>query len=42
MKDLDNRDIKIVTSQAQAADVAIEYITITTQPQLDDLIAELE
>ncbi|EDZ90136.1 DNA polymerase I [Francisella tularensis] len=42
LKDLDNSDIKIVTSQAQAADVAIEYITITTQTQLDDLIAELE
>ncbi|ADA77795.1 DNA polymerase I [Francisella tularensis] len=42
LKDLYNSDIKIVTSQAQAADVAIEYITITTQTQLDDLIAELE
>ncbi|AJI45750.1 hypothetical protein FTDG_01158 [Francisella tularensis subsp. novicida GA99-3548] len=42
LKDLDNSDIKIATSQAQAADVAIEYITITTQTQLDDLIAELE
>ncbi|MDE4961734.1 hypothetical protein, partial [Francisella tularensis] len=42
LKDLYNSDIKIVKSQAQAADVAIVYITITTQTQLDDLIAELE
>ncbi|ALB01246.1 DNA polymerase I [Francisella persica ATCC VR-331] len=42
LKDLDNSDTKIVLSQVQAADITTEYIIVTTQHQLDDLIAELD
>ena len=42
LKDLDNSDTKIVLSQVQAADITIEYIIVTTQHQLEDLIAELD
>ena len=42
LKDLNNSDTKIVLSQVQAADITIEYIIVTTQHQLEDLIAELE
>ena len=41
LKDLDNSDTNIVLSQVQAADITIEYIIVTTQHQLEDLIAEL-
>ncbi|MFV9984625.1 MAG: DNA polymerase I [Francisella endosymbiont of Hyalomma asiaticum] len=41
LKDLDNSDT-IVLSQVQAADITIEYIIVTTQHQLEDLIAELD
>ncbi|APC92295.1 MULTISPECIES: DNA polymerase I [Francisella] len=41
LKDLDDGAIKLVSSQAQAADITIEYITVTTQHQLEHLIAEL-
>lgn len=42
LKDLDNSDTNIVLSQVQAADITIEYIIVTTQHQLEDLIAELD
>ncbi|APD51072.1 DNA polymerase I [Francisella hispaniensis] len=42
LKDFDNDNTKMLSSQVQAASIAIEYIAITTQSQLDDLIAELE
>ena len=42
LKDFDDDNTKMVSSQVQAASIAIEYITITTQRQLDDLIIELE
>ena len=42
LKDLDNSDTNIVLSQVQAADIIIEYIIVTAQHQLEDLIAELD
>ena len=42
LKDLDNSNTNIVLSQVQAADITIEYIIVTTQHQLEDLITELD